>query len=271
MFSLFTNLGNRVSDIEKNMIERVADALYNEEVKQATAWLDKIEFDCSDLPEVIQRLVTETETAQVLVFASYLEDKFTQLFKLNLYHLDTKGVEDELFGSNGMLGNFGNRITLAYHLGWLSDEHRICLNTFRKMRNAYAHRAYRINRRNDQIASYLRVIDQNPIGLLRLVRKVFSDQSEPDPFQPESEIKEAQLIALNFAQIASRTYQEMLIFPTALRFQIHPNSFMGGWDSGPEILRQVHRELSRTALRICGTQMAETTRDQSKEAPSSQH
>src|ERR1700680_4401644 len=95
----------------------VATAIYDARIRESRESTNKIQFDCSDLPELFKRLRSESETAQILIFSSFLDDKVTSLIKS---HLDSKNIEDAIFGGNGPLGTFGSRIALSFHLGWLS-------------------------------------------------------------------------------------------------------------------------------------------------------
>jgi hypothetical protein len=57
--------------------DKVAQAIYGVQINTAREVVNRIAIDAKDLPELFTRLQTESETAQVLIFASYLEDKVT--------------------------------------------------------------------------------------------------------------------------------------------------------------------------------------------------
>ena len=71
----------------KGMLDRVANAIYQAQVGQARENVCKLHFDCGNMPDLFQRLASESETAQILIFSSFLEDKVLSLIKLRLFHL----------------------------------------------------------------------------------------------------------------------------------------------------------------------------------------
>lgn len=239
-----------MSDTYERMIDRAAQALYESVVRQAADALNRIEFECDDLTKLLERLVNETETAQVLIFAGFLEDKFTTLFKLRLRHLTSQSVEDEIFGSNGPLGSFGNRINLAYQLGWLTAKQKSRLDSFRKIRNAYAHDAYKVSFKDQRIAALLRNMDLEPLGFVERLRSMFAKEDGIDNFLPIEEINEKLYLCLNFGLLASKTFEEMLLLPTALEFRVDPGSLMNGWEKLPKPIQKVHLNFSRALLTL---------------------
>jgi hypothetical protein len=95
------------------LVDKVAKAIYNAQIDAAREHVNNINIDVMELPELFRRLKLESETAQILIFSSYVEDKISELIKTHLRHLN-KAKEDELFGSNGSLNSFGNRV--SYHI-----------------------------------------------------------------------------------------------------------------------------------------------------------
>jgi hypothetical protein len=65
---------NEPSNKDSALVESVAQAIYMSQVDIARKELEKTTFDLSDFPEIFGRLSQESETAQVLIFGSYLED-----------------------------------------------------------------------------------------------------------------------------------------------------------------------------------------------------
>ena len=124
--------------------DRVAKAIYDTQVKEARAHIDRLTFDPQEVEDLARRLQSESQTAQVLIFYSYLDDRIQQLIQLQLRPNQSKAEVDRLFGVNGPLSTFSSRILLAYHLAWLSQDIREKLDAFRKIRNEFAHRAFKI-------------------------------------------------------------------------------------------------------------------------------
>jgi hypothetical protein len=82
------------------ILDKVAQAIYNSQVESASEHVKSIKIDVRELPELFKRLKNESETAQILILSSYIDDKITYLMKNNLYYLN-KEKENEIFGSNG--------------------------------------------------------------------------------------------------------------------------------------------------------------------------
>ncbi len=209
------------SDSE-SLVDRVAQAIYKTQVKQAREIIDQIEFEAKELPDLFLRLKDESETAQVLVFGSYLEDRVFSLIKARMLHMKSKKIEDSIFGSNGPLDNFGSRITLSYHLGWLSTANRSKLDAFRKIRNEFAHRAFKISFKNKNIADHFKRIDYDVSDFLKPIRESFTKIGDSDPFISSEDITTEQKYLCSLAILAARTFSDYLILPTAIAYQVNP-------------------------------------------------
>jgi len=79
------------------LVDKVAKAIYNAQINAAREHVKKINIDIKELPELFRRLKSESETAQILICSSYVEDKIMELIKIHLRHLN-KSKEEELFG-----------------------------------------------------------------------------------------------------------------------------------------------------------------------------
>ncbi len=109
------------------------------------------------------------------MFASYLEDRVLSLIKTRLHHLTSANEEDAIFGSNGPLSTFGNRLALSYHLGWVDKEQKSKLDAFRKIRNEFAHRAFKLQFSHPDIAGRLAIIDYDVPAFLKRIRAAVAD------------------------------------------------------------------------------------------------
>jgi hypothetical protein len=67
----------------------MADAAYKATVKKAREDVSKIDFETRLLVSLFLRLKDESETAQILIFSSYLEHSVRLLLKSRLRHLDS--------------------------------------------------------------------------------------------------------------------------------------------------------------------------------------
>jgi DNA-binding MltR family transcriptional regulator len=234
------------------IVERVAKAIYDTQVKAAREAVDKISFDASELPELFGRLQRESETAQVLIFASYLEDRVRLLIKSHLRHVSSAVVEEQIFGSNGPLSTFGSRISLSHQLGWISPTQKAKLDAFRKIRNEFAHSAFRVKLTDPSIADKLSIIDYDVRFFLTPIRETFTSKSDADPIVSDDEITSAQENLCNLALLAMRTFMDYLVLPSSIAFQVDPHDIAATFDESPVVLQELRRQVSRTVLALLG-------------------
>ncbi len=228
-------------------VEEVAKALYMAQVDHAKESIDAIPFDVDDLPLLFERLKTETQTAQVLIFGSYLEDRIQALFRTRLFHIDSDNVAEELFGAHGPLDSFGSRIMMAYHLGWLSPEQKRKLSAFQKIRNSFAHRAFKVSFSDADIASRLALIRYDNAPIIEAA-KIGSDT--PELFPSYDSVTAEQRYLCDFAMLFTRTFEEFLVLPAALAYSVSPDSIMAEYEKSPETMRKLYRAAAKAMLLI---------------------
>jgi len=68
----------------KAQIDAAVQAFYDAQLQHAREEIEASAFDWSDLAQIFLKVRAESETSQVLVVASYLEDQVTRLIKRQL-------------------------------------------------------------------------------------------------------------------------------------------------------------------------------------------
>lgn len=220
---------------EEPMVERVAKALYERAVKTAIEEVEKLVFEHHDLVELVSKLKTESETAQVLIFYSYLDDRIRQLLALHMVDMESNGAKERMFGSNGPLDTFSSRIHMAYHLGWISKETLDRLNAFRKVRNEFAHRAFKVSVTDKIIVDQLKLIDYDIPTMLSGV----IDIPDKDKFYT---------VLPRLVFLAFRTFQELMVFPIAKQRSVSPGSVLSSYDDQPKNARVLAMTFSEALL-----------------------
>ena len=86
----------------------------------------------------LQELMKESDRAAVVLGASRVDENLCQYMQKCMRPSARK--DDELFGRNGPLGNFGARITLARRLGLIDNDFAKGLRIIRDLRNDFAHK-----------------------------------------------------------------------------------------------------------------------------------
>jgi DNA-binding MltR family transcriptional regulator len=239
------------TDLRSQIIQRMADAAYKATVKEAREDVSKIDFETRLLVSLFLRLKDESETAQILIFSFYLEHSVRLLLKSRLHHLDSAKEDEAIFGSNGPLNTFGNRISLSYQLGWISPQQKKKLDSFRKVRNEFAHRAFKVKLSDNNIAELFKVIDYNLHETLKPMREsIVTVTSMSDPLLPDDAITQEQEFLCNLALLAEKTFTELLVIPTAIAFRVHPKDVAGTHEEGPRVVNDLHHALAETLFNL---------------------
>lgn len=231
-------------------VERVAKAIYLSQVKHARESVDAIQFKLDDFSDIFSRLSGESETAQILIFSSFLEDKMMSLIKLRLWHLNSTKSEDVIFGSNGPLGTFGSRLALSFHLGWLSPIQHQKLTAFRKIRNEFAHGAYKVSLSDKRISNLLTNMNFDLEVFLLPIRDALMDGGKEDRLLPFDEISPNRRFLCNLAILAQKTFIDFLVLPSVIAYKVDPRDIVAGFDEGPENIRSLQRALARAVLEL---------------------
>jgi DNA-binding MltR family transcriptional regulator len=216
--------------------DAAAKALRTHFINQARSVIDQIPFDTLDLESFTEKLLSESDTARVLIFASYLDDRLQNLLIRQMRNLDSQNSIDRLFGVNGPLDTFSRRVLISYHLGWISEDTKQRLDAFRKVRNAFAHRAFKVSIGDPQIASLLATFDHSSQG-------IFQELQSDSTFTPN--------LLCNLVLLAFRVFEEMLVWPVARAFLIVTPKDISGSEDPPQVLKPLRDQAVR-ALLIAG-------------------
>lgn len=88
--------------------------------------------------DALGHIEAESDRGAVLVAAALLDNGLKS--RISSRFLKNDDAKDPLFeGGNAPLGTFSAKIELAYRLGLIDKECKTSLNTFRKLRNDFAH------------------------------------------------------------------------------------------------------------------------------------
>lgn len=210
-------------------VEKVAEKLVLEMMEHhrkvrldaACEDLSKIKFSSRELVDLTRRLLGESETAQVLIFYSYLENSLEELIAQHLLHLDNRKAKERLFGVNAPLGTSSARMLLAYHLGWLRPETYQQVDSLRKVRNEFAHRAFKVDFDDPKVASHIGNMDP----------KMF--QELVDGGLPREAVDHLDTILAKMLLIACLVFQEIVTHPIARRYMLLVKDIM---ERSPPIL-----------------------------------
>lgn len=206
------------------------EVLYKSIVGTVLKNVERSKFQIDDMKELFRRLKAESETAQVLIFSAYFEDKIQDLLKSHLVDVEEKKKEERLFGANGPLGTFSSRILMMRHLGWLAPWSADCLDAWRKIRNEFAHAAYKTSFGDQKITDlwnnvsthsdsvFIGLYNDLPNSKLRDLEKLPEDRRR--------------LIKLSMFTV--ETFHQLLVLPVAKSWSVAPVDVMTvDWDQMP--------------------------------------
>lgn len=224
---------------DPKVVEIVGKAIYESQVKQACAVIDAFSIEHAGIVDLVSKLLIETETAQVLIFYSYLDDAIGRLMRLHMHDVLSETAREAVFGFNSPLGSFSARIGMAFHLGWITSKHKARLTAFRKVRNEFAHRAFKTSISDPVVADQLKLIDYDIETMLEPHRVALSKQYD---------MKKANILLSRLIMLASSTFIELLVLPVARGFMVNPGSITAPYDNSPELVKNVRRSMSRALL-----------------------
>jgi hypothetical protein len=220
----------------------MASAMYEEAIGRARKALEKLEFDVDKLAPFVDAIKRESETGQVLIFCSYLDDRIKHLLALHMRHLKSKEDWNKLFGARGPLDTFSSRVLVAYHLGWISEHSKQQIDALRKVRNEFAHRAFEVTTSDPAIQRLLRQIDQS--------KPMFDALEVAFPEIPSVDLRSMakNTTLCHLVLLAGQVFGEILVWPLAIRHQVHPGGVAGNWENMPKGLKKLRKEVARSVL-----------------------
>jgi hypothetical protein len=194
--------------------------------------VDRLSFDCTGMDDFMFGLARESETAQVLIFHSYLDDRMQQLIEQQLEHLDTQAAKDRLFGNNGPLGTSSSRTLMAYHLGWLSSERVDRLDAFRKIRNIFAHEAFRTTMTDPRVAAQLARVDYDIDEIMK-----------SSPLSRVTRSKNGSYVLAKLVMLAFHTFGDLMVLPAAKEFGVSRKEILD--EPWPKLLKDLEAAFSQ--------------------------
>lgn len=238
-----------MDDINAEILRRQHSAIDDVLKERAKAAVDARNFDLDDLPTLFQRLKKETETAQVLIATSYLEDKVKTLLEFQMRDVTSKADNDRLFGSNSPLSTFGSRLTLSYQLGWLEKERLDEATCLRKIRNEFAHRAFEVNFSDEKISALFLPLEK---ALTNFYKATSPETKTHYKFKPLEELTPDERKTASMAFVITFVCMELLTRPEYQRLRVPYSVLTKKASEGPETVKAMLLNLIRSVRAIAG-------------------
>jgi hypothetical protein len=150
------------------------------------------------------------------------------------------------------LSSFGNRISLSYHLGWLSQSQKEKLDAFRKIRNEFAHRALKVKFSDHKISHLFNIIDYDVLSFINIIRNAKTEEGERvdgDMIAINDMTKEI-LNLCTMVLLIMYTYLEYLLLPVALSFKVDSADLRSSFDHGDNPVMNLNRSVAETFLEL---------------------
>jgi hypothetical protein len=244
--------GHTAVQITDEMVAAGAKAMYQAKVSRVQKIIAETNFEIVELPDIFVKLQSESETAQILIFSSFLEDKIEQLLRFQLKEKRSAVDDAAMFSGNGPLGTFSNRIMVAHQLGWLRDENKRRINLFRKLRNEFAHAAYRVSFSDAKIVSYFGNLKGDLEGFIARVGPLAKSQANLVLFDvDEIDLKTKYLCWL--AILAHSVCMDLLLLPKCLAFEVDPAD-VSNTKTAPDVITDITRAMIGTLFHLIGTE-----------------
>lgn len=135
----------------------------------------KTELSATDVGAYIESLAGESDRGAIILGVTAIEDAVKTALVRHLGKLNSKD-RDRVFGPQGPLGSFSNKLTFANALGLINDRDYRTANLFREIRNVAAHSHEPVNFDDPRIKAALQL---NPYGLAVSHGKGFVDLPGP--------------------------------------------------------------------------------------------
>ena len=114
--------------------------------------------------ESLEEFQAESDRGCALLGAAFLDEQLRVL--LEAFLVDDPKRIGKLLSGFGPLATFEARTSLAYALGFLSDEERRDLDLLRKVRNDFAHNLHGVSFRSPEVEDRCKELASCNIGLL---------------------------------------------------------------------------------------------------------
>jgi hypothetical protein len=228
---------------DDEVVDRVAQAIYTEQVRQAVAAIEQLAFSSNAMVDLFRKMAGESFTARVVLLGSYLEQMSIDLLKLHLRVPKSRAEYERIFGPNGPLGSFSARIDIAHSLQWIPDRVRDHLHAFRKLRNLFAHEAYKIDISDSAVVDLLRNIQVDVEATIRRVNQALEEEQKI--VEP---LTEQQVVLVKLLFVAGEMIESLLAGPIIQAFRVDARSVLGDWHHAPEAVLNVRRNMARSML-----------------------
>ncbi|MDE2384809.1 MAG: hypothetical protein KGO53_09325 [Alphaproteobacteria bacterium] len=158
-------------------------------------------------------------------------------------HLDSKNEENSVFGPVGPLGSHFARVELAFQLGWMERSTYDALTLFRKIRNEFAHKAFKISYSDEPVQKYFAQLQKLLAPNIEKLETIV----DADKYLKFNELSEKRRKLLLMAMLANLAFRELFFFPIAKEHHVDPND-LWKFASMPERAKEFTRKCVSAVL-----------------------
>lgn len=212
-------------DTEKSKdIESLTNIAIEANILLALREINNIKIDYNEIENTFNNILNETNIAKILIFSSFLEEYMIRYSSIHLFGMNKKGAFNEVYGGNGPLSTFNNRLIMMNYLGWISENTFRKISAFRKLRNEFAHGAYKIDIKTQKVRSFITTITAESVKLIEKINKI---ENLLGIFNLKTNLESAEdyekHLVISFALILNSLIKDMVILPICTKTNNKPN------------------------------------------------
>lgn len=230
--------------------DAVAKAIYDQQVAFARSVLDSISINTDQIPKIIKRIKNDSTIGKVLTLSSFIEETIKQIVAMHMLHLETKESQERLFGNNGALGTFSNKINIAFHLGWISKKTRHEIDSFRKIRNECAHKAHSDDTNESLVHRYSANTREELQEFMDTILSITADQPNYKKRGSFNDLTDSEKVMCYLVFVIFRTIVDLMVLPVAISYRINAGDLMNSFNESPACVKNLRLHIADAILQI---------------------
>ena len=229
--------------ISKQALDAAVDAYYKAKLSQVLTEIESIPYDGTELPDIVRNIKKEGDTARAIVLTSLIEDRLKSLMSYNMHDLDSNKSQERLFNGSGSLSTFSNRILICYHLGWISKKSFICINQIRKIRNEFAHNAYKVNFNTSYMSKFLPILFEVLDSFENSIYPILINEKENKHLICPSKLNISDKFLCASIICIGNLFNELITYPISSKNQVNPKDFQDLLGFSPKNTTKIIRNM----------------------------
>jgi hypothetical protein len=228
-----------ISEQEEELVQRVADAMYKQQVDQARAKVAAYVIDYDRIRRVFKVAHEESDRAAAILLFALAEDLMLEGLRRNL-NPKVSGGWKAVTDGNGVLATASDRITMLHLLRWIRDGTCADIGLLKSIRNRFAHHADVDSFDDQKIRGWVSTLSPREKSLER----VFG--AEKVAAWPKFTAK--RLYFLRATGTIISLVNDLALGPISRMERVNPSDVGGDWETGLDNLKEISRIAAEAVL-----------------------